>query len=423
MTPAERLNAISEQGLCIGCGLCRDLGATGEIEIARTPEGSLRPIPGPALTDATVDKVYALCPGTRMEGLPEELTAADTPVDLVWGPVRAVPKVHASDREVRFKGATGGALTALAIHLLESGRVDMVLHATADPENPSFGKRQVSRSRDDVLAGAGSRYGPTATLIDITDLLDRGERFAFIGTPCDVTALRNLATADDRVDTLCPIMLAPICGGFMETPAFARAVAENGLAFDRLTHVRYRGHGCPGPTRLEQDNGKVAEPTYLDFWGEDDSAWSLPWRCKICPDGIGEAADIVATDTWPGGAPTPKQASDHSLDPGSNGLIVRSERGAELVASAVAAGALTIESEEDVDALSLWQPHQVRRKQAAHARLQAIADSGRIAPVTRRLRLEEIAAVNPPEINARQRSGTAERIVVGKATEPTPRRG
>jgi coenzyme F420 hydrogenase subunit beta len=82
--------------------------------------------------------------------------------------------------------------------------VDFILHATESETDPSFGARHVSRTRDDLLRGAGSRYGPTATLIDIDHWLARAEeadeRFAFVGTPCDVSALRNLATRDPRVD-------------------------------------------------------------------------------------------------------------------------------------------------------------------------------------------------------------------------------
>ena len=68
---------------------------------------------------------------------------------------------------------------------------------------------------------------------------------------------------------------------------------------DALTSFSYRGNGCPGPTRFEVADGRTVSVTHFDFWGEDESAWSLPFRCKICPDGIGEAADIV----WPAAGP------------------------------------------------------------------------------------------------------------------------
>ncbi len=272
-----------------------------------------------------------------------------------------------------------------------------------------------------MLEGAGSRYGPTATLIGIGAVLARGEPFAFVGTPCDVTALRNLAREDERVDRLCRMMMAPVCGGFMETPALAARVESFGIAFDRLAALRYRGHGCPGPTRMEQDDGKVVEGSYLDFWGEDDSKWSLPWRCKICADGIGEAADIAASDVWPGGSPTREQAEDHRADPGSNAVLVRSERGRRLVEAAFEAGALVKMGERSARDLDRWQPHQVKKKRAVWARYQGMADAGHLVPQTEGLRLAELHAANTPEDNEAERKGAARRAAEGKATEPTPR--
>lgn len=422
-TPIERLNRISEQGLCIGCGMCQSVAGTDQIEVVRTPDGALRPVPTDRLTDESVDRVYRTCPGTRLEGLPETLTDAQTKRDLVWGAFQRIAKAHAADPEIRFKAAAGGVLTALAVFLIESGEVDFIVHArmpVGDPElGPSFGVRHVSRTRDDVLAGAGSRYGPTATLIDIKDQLAKERPFAFIGTPCDIAAIRNLAQVDDRVDRYCRYMLTPVCGGFMQTPALEKALTGFGLNFDRLTMVRYRGHGCPGPTRLEQDDGTVLEKTYLDFWA-DESAWGLPWRCKVCADGIGEAADIAAADCWPGGSPTVEQAEDHHADPGSNGVLIRSTRGERLWRAAVAAGAIVEESQHTARDMDDWQPHQVRRKQAVQSRYDALSDAGRIVPVTQRLRLKELQASVPADVRDSQRHGTAERIRIGKADEPTP---
>ena len=42
----------------------------------------------------------------------------------------------------------------------------------------------------------------------------------------------------------------------------------------------------------------------------------MPFRCKICPDAIGESADVAALDTWPGGSPKGE-------DEGFNAVIAR----------------------------------------------------------------------------------------------------
>mgnify|MGYP001816406881 FL=1 len=207
-----------------------------------------------------------------------------------------------------------------------------------------------------------------------------------------------------------------VCGGF-GPPAFTDDFLERvGIARDELTAFRYRGRGCPGPTRAETAD-RVEERHYLDFWGDDESMWSLPWRCKICPDGTGELADVAAADTWPGGSPN-RDAS--ARDPGTNAVVARTTRGLELLEAAARDGALTIERDIGPDDMSTYQPHQVRKKEAVAARLDGIADMGRIVPRFSGLRLGELAARRSPEEYARQRAGTRDRIGAGKATEPTP---
>jgi coenzyme F420 hydrogenase subunit beta len=161
----------------------------------------------------------------------------------------------------------------------------------------------------------------------------------------------------------------------------------------------------------------VEERHYIDYWGEDETQWGLPWRCKICPDGIGESADIAAADTWPGGSPT-REASES--DPGTNAVIARTEAGRELLEAAEAAGAIEIECDITADDMSNYQPHQVRKKYAAGSRHAALADAGRIAPITNRLRLADLTDELSAEVTANQREGVLQRISVGKATQPTP---
>ena len=416
-TPGERLYAIVEQGLCIGCGLCQTVAGRDRVRVAKTLNGYLQPVVEGRLDQETVDRIYAVCPGTSIEGLPERLVDADTRHDNVWGPWRRIVRAWAADPQVRFEGSTGGVLTALADYLLVSKRVDFILHVKASATEPSFGDATLSYSSADVLEAAGSRYGPAAPLVDIGEVLARGRPFAFIAKPCDVTALRNYARQDERVDRLVRYWLVMVCGGYGTPQGTVDFYRRAGIEPEQVTGLRYRGRGCPGPTRVETADGKAREFHYIDFWGEDETTWTLPFRCKICPDGIGEAADIAAADTWIGGGPNRVDSVD---DPGTNALIARTRAGEELLAAAAADGALTIEYDIVPDILSAYQPHQVNKKYAVWARHQGLADAGRIVPRTERLRIEELARDLPEETREFQRKGTLKRIESGKASEPTP---
>lgn len=422
MTPAERLNRISEDAMCIGCGLCQSVAGPATVRMEIVENGYERPVvQGEELTHEMVDRILDVCPGTRVEGLPEGEVNESTQSDLIWGAYQNMVLGHAKDPEVRHRGSTGGVLTALGMYVVDSGEVDFILHARASEQVPTFGERAVSETANAVLEGAGSRYGPTAPLVDVLEQLDRGRPFAFVGKPCDIAALRNLARVDGRVNTLVRYMLTPVCGGFMPPQGMSRFLEQDlGVDPEAVTGLRYRGFGCPGPTRVEMANGDVVEKTYTDFWGTDESMWVLPFRCKVCPDGIGEAADIAASDTWPGGSPDPETEGD---DLGTNALVVRTQRGAELVARAIAAGYLQTTDTVDPRYMDSVQPHQRAKKLAVGARHEGLRAEGKTVPRTARLRLDALMAELGEDNRVFQRDGTRERVRIGKTSEPAPRKG
>ena len=412
----ERLNAISEQGLCAGCGICQSIAGPDKVKVVRTLNGYERPVIVGELDDVTVDTIFDVCPGTRVEGLPGSEVTPETKIDNVWGPWRRMARAWAGDPAIRHMGSTGGVLTALSQFLLKDKRVDFILHVKASTSEPTFGEHHLSFTEADVLEAVGSRYGPTAPLVDIDNILLRGQPFAFVGKPCDIAALRNLARHDPRVNQLVKYWLTPVCGGLMAPSSMDAFLAGAGATRDKVTAFRYRGYGCPGPTRVEMSK-EVKEFHYLDFWGEDASSWQLPFRCKICPDGIGEAADIAASDTWPGGSPTREESE---RDPGTNGVVARTQAGLELLGAAADAGAITIEYDITPDDMSFYQPHQMRKKYAVYDRFQGLGDEGRIVPQTERLRIKELASELSDSSRKFQHEGVRRRVRAGKATEPRP---
>ncbi len=418
VTPAERLYRIVEDGMCIGCGLCQSVAGPERVRMSTVESGYERPVVVGALDHETVDRIYDACPGTRLEGLPERLVDSGTRHDLLWGAYRRMALAYAGDPEVRFKGSTGGVLTALGQYLVTSGRVELVLHVKASTSSPTFGERHVSRDTAEVLAGAGSRYGPTAPLVDIRETLDLGAPLAFVGKPCDIAALRNYARQDPRVDEQVRYWLTPVCGGYMPPDGMAAFFGREGLDAEQVTGFRYRGFGCPGPTRIELAGDQVRELRYTDLWGDDETKWTLPFRCKVCPDGIGEAADVAAADTWPGGSPDP---ATEDRDPGTNAIVIRTAAGLELVESAARAGAIILEKDVDPRYMDSVQPHQTKKKLAARARWNGLAAEGRTVPRSARLRLDELHSANGDQNNQRELDGTRERVRAGKTSEATPR--
>lgn len=403
---------IVRSGLCIGCGLCESLAGADRIEMTMTAAGRERPVVHGPVGAAAEHAIAASCPGLVVRGAERRRLAPGVAVDRVWGPIARVARCHASDPALRFAGASGGVLSALASWLLESGRVSMVVHVAASRSAPMRSEGWISFDRTAVLQAAGSRYGPAAPLRDFGGLLAGGRPFALIGKPCDVAAVRNLARLDRRVDELMRYALAFVCGGASTLGPSRDVLAGFGVAEAELRRFSYRGRGNPGATTFETVDGRRHSLSYEEMWGGDEASWQLQSRCKICPDAIGEAADLVAADCWPGGTPPP------GGDDGFNAVMVRTRAGHELFDAAVGAGVLTVAGALGPRDLDDCNPHQVAKKEAVFARLAGVRAAGGRVPRVRGLRIARLALRRPPRELAAEFRGAGRRFRSGRFGEP-----
>jgi coenzyme F420 hydrogenase subunit beta len=404
------VDEIVRAGLCIGCGLCESLAGRDRVEIVTTADGRERPRVRAELDPDTVRAINLVCPGTRVEGAEPHRLSPETAIDTVWGPIDELVLGHAADPEVRHRGSSGGALTALAQFMLASRRVELVVHVAASREAPMRNARHLSFDRTEVLDACGSRYAPAAPLRDFVSVLERGRPFAFIGKPCDVAAVRNLARVDPRVDRCMRYALTMICGGASEFGKSVDVLERFGVAERDLVVFRYRGHGNPGATRIETRDGGVHELGYMEMW-EDEGTWRIQSRCKICPDAIGESADLVVGDTWP-------EATPQGEDAGFNSILARTAAGRELLEAAIVAGAITVCGPLNARQLDDFNPHQVAKKRAVGARLAALRALGCPAPRVRRLRIARLAATGGLRPAVREFRGTVRRHRWGRLGEP-----
>jgi coenzyme F420 hydrogenase subunit beta len=409
MAKAQSISEVVTSGLCIGCGLCEAI-TDGRVRMELAQVGGLRPIPVDGFTSAEEAAILSACPGV----IARPRVQTETQSDAVWGAYSHMRYAWAADPDVRYRGATGGVLTALGMHLLESQRAAFILHVCAMPDHPMRTEWVMSDSPNDVLAHAGSRYGPAAPLAGLKIALDRGDPFAIIAKPCDVAAVHAYAQADPRVDALCVMRMVMVCGGQSRIGKSRKLLSDFGLREENLSLFRYRGFGNPGLTTLETKDGRQFTTTYNALW-EDEGTWELETRCKICPDALGEAADIAAADVWPGGGPTGE-------DEGFNGIIVRSPAGEALVEAAAAQGHLVLGDAITPEMFNDFQPHQVRKKHALDARLSGLEAAGLPRIDTRGLRLETLRENLPQHARQAQCDGMRQRVEAGRVQEPVPKR-
>lgn len=188
-----------------------------------------------------------------------------------------------------------------------------------------------------------------------------------IAKPCDISAVRALGRVDPRVGQLIPYMLTIFCGGVFSAQIAKAVLRHHGVDEQEVVLYRYRGEGWPGPLRVQTRNGTTYDMPYPRWYETGKFSYETQFRCKICPDQLGEVADISAPDGWilRNGKPI------HDEAPGTNVAIVRTAAGEKLLRAAVAAGWLEIApvSVQEIDQMHAEKPI---RKTAASAALLAL---------------------------------------------------
>ena len=345
-------------GLCLGCGLCASHIGEGKVEMRLSGSGFLRPIEKKPLSAAANKKFLAICPARNLSLRPDP--AAE--VNRVWGPLVRVRTAWATDGEVRFKGSSGGGISAICIHLLEEGQIDFVAQIAVDKQRPLINRIQRSRTREDILHAAGSRYAPAAPLENIEQLFEGGEKFAFVGKPCDVGAMRSYLREHPQSAHQVVALLSFMCAGVPSMRGTEEVLSALGTTASDVSSFQYRGNGWPGYATAVTHDGRTLEMDYNSSWG-NILGKHLQLRCKLCPDGTGEFADIVCADAWHGkdGYPDFAERDGRSL------LLTRSRQGERIVQSAADAKSLQLE-DLPVEDIAGMQPYQKNRKEVVFGR-------------------------------------------------------
>lgn len=376
------VDTIKANGLCAGCGLCAGIGDPEDpaIVMKDSAEGYRRPISLRSLNIEQARLIDKVCPGANIEHDPSTLSTEYHPI---WGPLIKVRLGWSTDAALRKNASSGGGLSALLTHLLNSREIDYVVQTSVSESSPIRNALKISTGRDDVFHSAGSRYAPSSPLEDIGKRLDAHERFAFVGKPCDVAGLRQLARHDPRVDEKVPYMIAFMCAGVPSYRGTSALLEALGVEHEsEVVGFRYRGDGWPGFATAELADGRRLTMDYDTSWGGILNK-HLQFRCKICPDGIGEFADIVCADGWhfdESGKAIFKERDGRSL------ILTRTIKGEALVEQAIAAQVIATES-TTIESMMAMQPYQAIRKGFVWSRLLAMTVMGKRRPRFKHLKL------------------------------------
>ncbi len=359
--------------LCSGCGVCAYL-APGQLVMTDIPSVGLRPLPIDSVNGVPVaGAALRACPGRALAHARDDLV--DAPEGGEWGPVLEVYECWSTDPELRFRGSSGGVVSALAAHALASGGAVGVLQTRAAQADALRNEAVLSRTREDILAAAGSRYAPASPGAGLQAIESADGPCVFVGKPCDVAGVRAAADLRPGLGERLALTIAIFCAGTPTRRATEAVVRDLGGDPALVERVDYRGEGWPGLFRARSSEGAAYSTTYAEAWGS--LSRSRQWRCMICPDHSGQFSDVSVGDPW--------YREPEPGEPGRSLLVVRTERGRAAVRAAFRDGAIE-GSRLDPAWITRSQPSLLAAQRSVWGRVLALALTGVRVPRYRGLR-------------------------------------
>ena len=355
---------LNNHDLCCRCGGCAALcPAAGAIVM--TDDGAYPRFNADACLSCGLCE--QICPGPQVnftELYEQVFSRRDAEVDYD-GLVRAAWIGHAADDRLRKGGVSGGVVTAILSSLLASGAIAACLVTRMNQETPWHGEPFIARSPEDLRMSQTSHYLPIPVNRLIAKLAEIPGKVAVVALPCQVHGLRMMARALPHLGEKIHLIIGLICAGTLDSHFTPEILAAHGIRLEDVSSLKFRAGGWPGWMRVVMKNGSTRQLHYSDF---KDGLFNLvisiymPPRCQTCLDGTAELADISAGDAWN------RDETGRYLYQASTKLLIRSERGAEVMATILQAGAVVGDYASDHRQWKML-PMQKRRK-AVHAPLR-----------------------------------------------------
>lgn len=310
--------------LCVGCASCVISCPFNCLEYA---DGSPR-----LISECKVCGICAqICPRFNLSipSLERFVFNRERSADEEFGVYRHVFVAQTTSSEVMSVCQDGGVVTSLLIFALEEGIIDGAVLSGVSLDKPLMGIPKLALSKNDILECAGTRYTYSPNMLALRDGVRRKiGKLAFVGTPCQVHALRRIQMLPLKkyADPI-KLTIGLFCSESFTYEGLTNQILKAGIKPDDVIRINIKGK-----LLLKMRDGEVKALPLKDF-----KASSCTF-CSACLDFSAELADIST-----GGL---------GLE-GWTLTIVRSEIGDEIFGNAVSRGVIKAKPLEDKNLLDL----------------------------------------------------------------------
>ncbi|MGP8153476.1 MAG: Coenzyme F420 hydrogenase/dehydrogenase, beta subunit C-terminal domain [Smithella sp.] len=334
---------VLEGDLCTGCGACVSLCPYQVIYRDRTVQLHQ--------CDLEDGKCYAFCPRTETDlSVLRKLLFEQCDLTPEIGAVKGYYFSQSVDSQLRAVAQHGATVTALMGLALTEGLIDSAIVSSRDRQFLQNGT--VVKDIVEIRNNAGSKFtvSPTVAAFNQLVIQDLGN-IGVVATPCQALALAKMKlnrTNENKTKiNQLKLVIGLYCGWTLSAEKYTKLLLENNIVPESIT-----GMDIPaGKNILElyTNNGEKSIPF-------EEIQNCIREACNYCLDSTAEYADVsVGSARFAGNWEEVRQW---------NQLIVRTEKGRELVELAVKRGVLEVR-EAPAESLKELKEAAVNKKKNA----------------------------------------------------------
>ncbi len=331
---------IIQRGLCTGCGTCVAACLHGAIQFDFDAEEPLL-----AGSCKKCGICYTTCPGhdiplTKLEK--RFLGCSRTQENEYLGVYTDLLKGYAKDPHIRLLGASGGLTTALLLFALDKKWIDGAIVTAMDHEKPWRPRPILARTGEEIIGAAKSKYVISPNNIAFREL-EQCERVAVVGLPCHVHGIRKIQTSRKLSALARKIVyvFGLFCGSNWSHEVTEHLIEEySDVDLAEIERLEYRGGEHSQDVTLFRQDGKTA--TIVNAERRMVFQCTVKDRCRVCCDWTAELSDFSLGDLF-----DPHIRGEARKIPNWNSIIVRTEKGSDLIREAQQCGIIEISAVEE----------------------------------------------------------------------------
>ena len=206
---------------------------------------------------------------------------------------------YSIDTEVRNAASSGGIVSGILIHLLETKKIDGALVSKIVSKNGKLSAETIiATSREEILDSAGSSYVDIPIITAVKRIKEFSGRIAVVSVPCYISALERMCQRDAELNSKISCKIGLFCGGNVKFSLYEMVLKQHNIHEADVERIFFRRSHVTGDMIVTMRFGEQLTIPFHHFNVYRILGYHRKPYCIQCDDYTSETADLSVGDTF-----------------------------------------------------------------------------------------------------------------------------